>query len=109
MATTSTSISSTSNKIANYNGRSYRLLWVGVTKYGRRAHLSFMDGSKDFWVDASRVSEQAAEQHTSSTTVFQRHVGHGRCRECGGEIKDAPHHRAMGGLCGDCAFDEYDC
>lgn len=32
----------------------------------------------------------------------------GRCRECGGAIVDAPHHRAMGGLCGECAFDEYD-
>ena len=32
----------------------------------------------------------------------------GRCRECGGPIRNAPHHRAMGGLCGDCAFDEYD-
>jgi hypothetical protein len=30
------------------------------------------------------------------------------CRDCGGPIEDAPHHRAMGGLCGSCAFDEYD-
>lgn len=33
----------------------------------------------------------------------------GRCRECGGPIRNAPHHKAMGGLCGQCAFDEYDC
>lgn len=32
----------------------------------------------------------------------------GRCRECRGPIVNARHHRAMGGLCGDCAFDEYD-
>jgi len=32
----------------------------------------------------------------------------GRCRECGRALRDASHHRAMGGLCGDCAFDEYD-
>ena len=32
----------------------------------------------------------------------------GRCKECGGEIVDAPHHRAMMGYCGDCAFDEFD-
>ena len=32
----------------------------------------------------------------------------GRCRDCGGPIQDAPEHRAMGGLCGTCAFDEYD-
>lgn len=33
----------------------------------------------------------------------------GRCRDCREPIRDAPHHRAMGGLCGTCAFDEYDC
>jgi hypothetical protein len=33
----------------------------------------------------------------------------GRCRECKGPLVDVSHHRAMGGLCGDCAFDEYDC
>ena len=32
----------------------------------------------------------------------------GKCRECRGPIRNAPHHRAMGGLCGNCAFDEYD-
>jgi hypothetical protein len=32
----------------------------------------------------------------------------GRCRECHGPIKDAPHHRAMQGYCGECAFDEFD-
>ena len=33
----------------------------------------------------------------------------GRCRGCRGPIVNARHHRAMGGLCGSCAFDEYDC
>jgi hypothetical protein len=33
----------------------------------------------------------------------------GRCRECGGPIRDASHHRAMQGYCGNCAFDEFDC
>lgn len=32
----------------------------------------------------------------------------GCCQACGGELKDAGHHKAMGGLCGSCAFDEYD-
>lgn len=32
-----------------------------------------------------------------------------RCRECRGPLVNASHHRAMGGLCGACAFDEYDC
>lgn len=33
----------------------------------------------------------------------------GRCKGCGGEIRDARYHRAMGGYCGECAFDEFDC
>jgi len=33
----------------------------------------------------------------------------GRCRECRGPIRGTPEHRAMAGLCGSCAFDEYDC
>lgn len=31
-----------------------------------------------------------------------------RCRECQGSICHAPHYRAMDGMCGYCAFDEYD-
>lgn len=31
------------------------------------------------------------------------------CRGCRGPIVNAPHHRAMGGYCGTCAFDEFDC
>jgi len=44
-----------------------------------------------------------------SSPSYDRRSRSGRCRECGGPIRNAPHHRAMGGLCGDCAFDEYDC
>ena len=36
-------------------------------------------------------------------------VGSDRCAECRGPIVHARHHRAMGGLCGHCAFDEFDC
>lgn len=34
-----------------------------------------------------------------------------RCRSvgCGNDVVDAPHHRAMEGYCGECAFDEFDC
>ena len=42
--------------IAIYKGRKYKLLWSGKTKYGRRAKLGFFDGSKEFWVDADRIS-----------------------------------------------------
>lgn len=40
----------------SYKGRSYRLLWSGSTKYGDRAKLEFMDGTKSFWVDLDKVS-----------------------------------------------------
>lgn len=42
--------------IVSYKGRNYRLLWSGSTKYGDRAKLEFMDGTKSFWVDLDRVS-----------------------------------------------------
>ena len=34
--------------------------------------------------------------------------GDRRCKSCGGPVVDAPHHRAMSGYCGSCAFDEFD-
>lgn len=46
--------------VASYKGRNYRLLWSGKTKFGRRAKLGFMDGSKEFWVDESLVSSAAS-------------------------------------------------
>lgn len=40
--------------------------------------------------------------------VGPAHQATGRCKGCGGAIRDAGHHRAMGGYCGSCAFDEFD-
>lgn len=45
------------NRTASYKGRTYRLEYLGATKFGRRAKLAFLDGSKEFWVDASTVTE----------------------------------------------------
>lgn len=53
---------------ATYKGRTYNLLWQGATKYGQRAKLSFLDGSKEFWVDASLVSTGSAPS-TKATKV----------------------------------------
>lgn len=44
-------------RTCTYKGKAYRLLYIGQTKFGRKAKLSFMDGSKEFWVDASQVTE----------------------------------------------------
>ena len=41
---------------AAYKGRSYFVLWHGTTKRGTVAfRLSFRDGSRDFWADASEA------------------------------------------------------
>ena len=40
---------------AIYKGKPYNLLYKGKTKYGERAHLQFLNGTKDFWVDANRL------------------------------------------------------
>ena len=44
------------SQVASYKNRNYKLLFIGNTKFGRRAKLSFFDGSKEFWVDASLIS-----------------------------------------------------
>jgi hypothetical protein len=46
----------TTGGTVSYKGRTYRLLWTGPTKFGQRCKLGFMDGSKEFWVDAAAVS-----------------------------------------------------
>jgi hypothetical protein len=43
-------------KVGEYKGRKYRILYIGDTRYGYRAHLGFFDGSKDFWVDGTAVT-----------------------------------------------------
>jgi hypothetical protein len=63
---------------AQYKGRKYRLLWMGQTKFGQRAHLQFFDGTKDFWVDASLVSVRNGGSNGGS-----RHEDQVRCRHCG--------------------------
>lgn len=49
-------------RIATYNERKYRLLYLGNTKFGQRAQLAFLDGSKEFWVDAEKVQVHADGQ-----------------------------------------------
>ena len=49
-------------RIATYNEHKYRLLYLGPTKHGQRAHLAYLDSSKDFWVDAEKVAENTDGQ-----------------------------------------------
>jgi hypothetical protein len=44
-------------RTAIYRGNEYRVLYIGLTKYGHRAYLEFLDGSKAFWCDAEQVQE----------------------------------------------------
>lgn len=55
------------------------------------------------------ADKESAKKAGHSDVREYRAVRSGRCRGCGGPIEDAPHHRAMGGYCGSCAFDEFDC
>lgn len=43
-------------EVVLYNGKKYHMIWSGKTKYGERARLEFLDGTKDFWVDLSKVT-----------------------------------------------------
>lgn len=50
-------------RIAMYKGREYRIEYLGPTKYGRRARLSFLTARyKSFWVDAERVREIGSDE-----------------------------------------------
>lgn len=85
------------DRFVEYNGRTYRLLWSGQTKYGRRAHLAFTDGSKDFWVDAAKCKDVEAK-------VAQKRLSRGfgpvvSCWECGCEYSGH-----MCPVCGEDAF-----
>lgn len=68
-------MSTQTNQTASYKGKTYKLLWIGATKYGRRAHLAFRDGSKDFWVDASLVSTGESDDRRGN--VSYSHARHG--------------------------------
>ena len=71
-------------RVARYHGRSYRLLWVGETKFGPRAHLAFWDGTKDFWVDGRLITEE-----TGRTTYADRFDALGRPVPAGLDPEDA--------------------
>jgi hypothetical protein len=62
------------DRFVTYNGRRYQLLWAGQTKYGNRANLRFLDGSKSFWVDAAKCE---------AASVGRRRGVEKQCWECG--------------------------
>lgn len=91
---------------------------IGGNTYPVRDQLRDLGGhwdaaSKAWMVPASNAEAARALVASAPKRSFARRGfggrGGGCCRECRGPIVNAPHHRAMGGLCGSCAFDEYDC
>ena len=85
-------------RYVSYKARTYVLLFLGDTKYGRRAHLAFSDGSKDFWVGADLVIETADPPAAARRAAPGDRPVRG-CAQC----------RQLGRMCPRCEFDEYDC
>lgn len=73
MSTTQT----TATRTAEYKGRTYRLEFLGATKFGPRAKLQFLDGSKTFWVDAGLVREGGSAGRSTGSSA---RVAGGACR-----------------------------
>lgn len=69
----------TKGDAALYRGKKYRVEYIGPTKYGRRAKLSwFSDADKSFWVDADKVS--AASQDSANGRTSRVFYGRNRTR-----------------------------
>jgi hypothetical protein len=69
--------------VALYKGRTYRVLFLGPTKFGERARLQFMDGSKDFWVDAALVQKTNPPPRSCPVPARRNPNRKYECEECG--------------------------
>src|SRR5271165_2103437 len=65
-------IMKTATQICQYKGRTYLLLWSGKTRFGTRAKLGFMDGSKEFWVELSAISGVADKMESHRVVAESR-------------------------------------
>jgi hypothetical protein len=65
-------------------------------------------GGKSWEASIERVVWTNGEVTLCATSSSARAATTGRCKGCVRGIKDASHHVAMGGYCGECAFDEFD-
>ena len=62
-----------SNELVTYKGKTYRCIYLGKTKFGRRAKLAFLNNTKEFWVDAALVGRAAASGGVRDT--YRRKYG----------------------------------
>jgi hypothetical protein len=65
----------TANRQAIYKGKTYRLEYLGPTKYGRKAKLAFRDGTKEFWVAADLVEEITESTPSAARYGSYRTIG----------------------------------
>lgn len=72
-----------SQQVATYKGRTYKLLYLGKTKFGDKAKLGFMDGSKEFWVDAHLVTTAKAPPASCPVPLRRKQDKKYVCDECG--------------------------
>lgn len=83
-------MAATTTKTATYKGKAYRLEFIGPTKFGKRAKLAFMDGSKEFWVSADLVTvggESSSSRSCGRGTLYGRRTGC-QCGSIEGTIRD---------------------
>jgi hypothetical protein len=93
----------TETKYASYKGRTYRLLWSGKTKYGKKAKLGFIGGSNEFWADLSMVTINVNPPQSKGQNgdIYRDRKGNEMVRGCSA-------CRSLGYMCKQCEFDEYD-
>ncbi len=73
------------SKTANYKGRTYQLKFIGKTKFGDKAKLAFMDGSKEFWVDSNLVTVDDGGKSGYTPKAGRRKMSEDdRCEVCDG-------------------------
>jgi hypothetical protein len=58
---------------ATYQGRVYELV-ARSTRFGIRAKLRFLDGTKEFWVDESRLSDICDRTHLCNAVGVKNEV-----------------------------------
>lgn len=69
------------DRTAQYKGKSYLLKFMGKTKFGKKAKLAFLDGSKEFWAHASQVTVTGGSSSASGGSSRSRSGA--ACAECG--------------------------
>lgn len=108
--------------LVRYKTGKYRVGYAGPTKFGERAKLEFLDGSKSFWTDLSKVSLYVAAKDASTASEYRSKTGGrsggrgggnrtgGICDECGEPRRNLRPKQDMSGIwgrvCGVCAQDD---